>query len=304
MVKMNRQMNIFENDENAIKEYTSVVQLPQEIRDEVNKFIYKNLPFRDGKLIFLDIGVGKGDFSLPFLEYLEQKGNIEWEFYAFDISEKMINHLRENINNSKLLKAKQHRIHLWIDDANNPIKLAENSIDVIILTFVLHYISNWRELIFNIKKLLKSGGILIQATSKGYFNCLGGIFKELLDTPGIHVDLWKKFFEIKKQVANISWNPKVDFTNLHEVNEFLNNIGFELKDSRNFLWYKDIDIATAIKWMKLSPLSSIGAGLSLAQREQIVNFVKEWFFHNYDSNLLYKKYKVPFGYNILIHKKG
>ncbi|MDA3911871.1 MAG: methyltransferase domain-containing protein [Bacteroidales bacterium] len=96
---------------------------------------------------FLDIGAGTGYFFLPAIENSgKNRKNI-----ALDISETMLDELREKLKNNKT------KTELYHGDAIS-IPQPDNSINKILMAFVFHEFDNPRTYLNEIKRVLKPNG--------------------------------------------------------------------------------------------------------------------------------------------------
>jgi ubiquinone/menaquinone biosynthesis C-methylase UbiE len=290
--------NIF-IQENQQEYYSEIVTPPTHIQNKIYSYIIKNsyLPL-SGRINILDIGVGAGDFLIPFLLYL-RKEKIDFFVKAFDISKFMIEKLLERSKQLRLTNC----LDVSLDDASLPldkVRYPYNYFDYVIITFVLHYIPQWRRTIREAKYRLKKNGILIQAASKGFFNLLGGRFKELGKNNKLAIEFWKTFF-LKKGAMGYFWKPQVDFTTLNDVRKYMAKIGFKEVGRMTFWWSKKYNLSSFLLWIEKSPLSSIGAGIIPEERQNLAIEMKKWLIEKGVS--LNKEIQTYWGYEIFLHKK-
>lgn len=100
---------------------------------------------------FLDIGVGTGRFSIPFLES-------GYNVTGIDISEQMMHRLRDKVGQSKCLS-------LHVADARS-IPFADGSFDVVLAMQVLHLIPEWRAALEEASRVLKPAGSLVLGSNQ------------------------------------------------------------------------------------------------------------------------------------------
>jgi len=101
-----------------------------------------------GKKI-LEAGCGGGVLT----EWLVNEGA---QVIAFDISEKMIGYAKKRIG---------EKAELLVADLSKPLTFVENnSIDIIVTSLVLHYISNWLPVFEEFKRVLKEDGSIVFST--------------------------------------------------------------------------------------------------------------------------------------------
>jgi len=96
----------------------------------------------------LDIGAGIGYFSIPAAKIVGNKGSI----FAVDTSQEMLNELEQrvknlDINNIEIIKGEKY-------DSD----IADNSVDYIFLSNVLHEVEDKNKLLSNYLKKLKPNG--------------------------------------------------------------------------------------------------------------------------------------------------
>jgi len=96
---------------------------------------------------FLDIGAGTGYFFLPALK----NSSANRKNIALDISETMLNELRQELSHSKV------NTELYHGDAIS-IPVPANSLDKILLAFVFHEFDNPKNYLNELKRVLKSDG--------------------------------------------------------------------------------------------------------------------------------------------------
>ncbi len=113
-------------------------------KDHARVFIKNNLPKFKGKMV-LDVGCGSGSDILIY-EKLGAK-----KVYGIDTSLNMINIARENVKNPEILSV----CNIEKTEFKN------NSFDVVISRFSLHYLKTFNKVYKEIARILKNGGILI-----------------------------------------------------------------------------------------------------------------------------------------------
>lgn len=98
--------------------------------------------------VLLDAGAGKGYFAIPALEYVGESGQV----IAADISQQMLDLLMSDAHGADNLKT------LLCDKDNIPV--AENSVDKILMAFVLHEVDDAVTYLKMLRQILKPGGKL------------------------------------------------------------------------------------------------------------------------------------------------
>ena len=94
----------------------------------------------------LDIGAGTGFFSIPFFDFFK-KG----EIYACDVSEIMINWMKENVcpKYSNIIPVKMEEYYVPLDN---------NIADLILMINLHHELKNPEKMLTECSRLLKTGG--------------------------------------------------------------------------------------------------------------------------------------------------
>jgi demethylmenaquinone methyltransferase/2-methoxy-6-polyprenyl-1,4-benzoquinol methylase len=110
----------------------------------------KEIGIREGQTV-LDIGCGSGTFTIPSATLVGETGII----YALDIDDRSLEKLR-----SKAEKAGLKNIRILHTSANEKIKIDDNSIDHVLLIDVLQEVSHKDLLFEEVKRVLRTGGIL------------------------------------------------------------------------------------------------------------------------------------------------
>ena len=102
----------------------------------------------EGKQV-LEAGCGGGVLT----EWLVDQGAT---VTAFDISEKMINHAKQRLGD---------KAEVLVADLTQPLSFVkDNSVDMIVASLVLHYISNWLPMFEEFKRVLKKDGVIVFST--------------------------------------------------------------------------------------------------------------------------------------------
>lgn len=98
--------------------------------------------------VLLDAGAGKGYFAIPALEYVGECGLV----IATDISQQMLDLLMSDAHGADNLKT-------LLCDVDS-IPLPENSVDKILMAFVLHEVDDAVTYLKMLRQILKPGGTL------------------------------------------------------------------------------------------------------------------------------------------------
>jgi len=95
---------------------------------------------------FLEIGIGTGRIALPLI----QAG---YEFTGVDISEKMLDRLRDKA-------VEKPNLHLRLANIAD-LPFDDNSFDVAIAVHVLHLVPEWLQALSEVQRVLKPGGYFV-----------------------------------------------------------------------------------------------------------------------------------------------
>ncbi|MCK9151700.1 class I SAM-dependent methyltransferase [Methanobacterium alcaliphilum] len=115
--------------------------------------IFSALNLKEGNY-FLDIGCGKGDYSLHASSLVKDVGKI----YALDIQEELIGNINKKANSNGLTN-----ITAEVYDITTPLNLENKSIDVCFISTVLHSLDLKKygnKLFSEIRRVLKDNGHL------------------------------------------------------------------------------------------------------------------------------------------------
>ncbi len=123
---------------NKLNNPERLIQLPPE-------FIKEKVGLSNPKSI-IDIGAGTGFFSIPFAEFFKES-----TVYACDISDIMINWMKENIS-------PKYKNILPLEMKDNSIPLKDNMADFVFMINLHHELGNPTKLLDECNRLLKQGG--------------------------------------------------------------------------------------------------------------------------------------------------
>jgi ubiquinone/menaquinone biosynthesis C-methylase UbiE len=100
---------------------------------------------------FLEVGIGTGRIALPLI----RRG---YSYSGIDISEQMLAALRRKLQES--LGQIPPQVQVQIADATD-LPFGERCFDVVITVHVLHLIREWQQVIGEIRRVLKPGGVYL-----------------------------------------------------------------------------------------------------------------------------------------------
>ncbi|WP_106497989.1 class I SAM-dependent methyltransferase [Lentibacillus sp. Marseille-P4043] len=98
--------------------------------------------------IVADLGAGNGYFAIPLAKHAES-------VYAVDIEPKMLEMLKQNAN-----KETTDNIH-YVESDLDHIKLDDNSVNKVMIAFVMHEVPDVDRTLGEIKRILKPGGQML-----------------------------------------------------------------------------------------------------------------------------------------------
>ncbi|MFD1708312.1 class I SAM-dependent methyltransferase [Siminovitchia sediminis] len=98
--------------------------------------------------IIADLGAGNGYFAIP----MAKKAKV---VYAVDIEPKMLGMLKENADQEQLENMK------YVESDLDKIQLADESVNKIMISLVLHEVPNIDQTLDEIKRILKPGGQIL-----------------------------------------------------------------------------------------------------------------------------------------------
>ena len=133
----------------------------------IEKFLKENSFLKDGN--YLDLGCGQGRFSFPLSKWISHKGKIT----GVDISKEAIIYAKKEAEKEGL-----NNISYKVEDILPFVKSQkDNSFEGIFFLEVTIYFPEYREVLNEIKRILKPNGFLFVSFRPQYFNMLN-ILKE------------------------------------------------------------------------------------------------------------------------------
>jgi SAM-dependent methyltransferase len=220
----------------------------------------------------LDIGVGSGAFIIPIIEEFQQNGGLDFGLDCFDISEQMIKELMDRLSVSSVTEDK---VHCFIRDANEGLGgvYRPRIFDIVVITFVLHYIDRWESLIDDVARCLAPGGMLVQAEIIGDLRNMDGKFD--IDSQPVFQGFWKEYFKARSKLAE--WSPEISVSDLSKVYDYLKQKGcYEIVYDKSFLWDSSAKWADFCDWIDAGLVSSLGSGLRASSRRMLSERMLTW----------------------------
>jgi SAM-dependent methyltransferase len=258
----------------------------------------------------LDIGIGTGSLSIKITERLSRDGN-NVLLHGFDISEHMIHLCKQRAEDCRLKDSVVLAIHDASDITEIPDFINKTKYDVIIITFVLHYLDGkpgnlegldfeWKEIIAHYSGKLRDKGLLIQAEVIGDMAAVDGLtpVEDKLSNREF-ARVWKNYFDLRKGMVEKEWKPNIRPSSYYNVFKWINK-----DNSKLGLWqyagftckHEQIVSATFIvDWIKTGQFSSLSVGLNSDQRQSLAEVIKQ--------EINGKDYPITLDCRFVIHQK-
>lgn len=169
-------MTIYQQKEYSADLYNKIMKMPVKTRAEIISRLYESAKSSLGgsgvkKILFL--GVGTGRLELPFAQYCIGK-NVNCQFTAVDISEKMLTGFKRQISR---LKLEDQYIDIKTQSLEEFCAIGEEQFDLVFCLFTLHLLFDWEKCLYSIlSKRLKIGGRLVLGEEIGDMSLMEGNF--------------------------------------------------------------------------------------------------------------------------------
>jgi 2-polyprenyl-3-methyl-5-hydroxy-6-metoxy-1,4-benzoquinol methylase len=224
----------------------------------------------------LDVGIGDGAFTVPILSRLEARGRLDYSLDCFDISPHMLKRLGEHLAQRGVPSGK---VSAEQRDAEEGLRgrYLRGHYHVAVITFMLHYVRRWKEILEDVAYCLKDGGLLVQAEIAGDMRCVDGYFDAQADAA--FMDFWRRYFALRNRLSE--WRPEISVSDLSAVYDYLQKAGgFTACRRETFLWDLTVTWADLCGWIAAGPLSSLGSGLNDPQRRDLSLRMQEWLLEH------------------------
>lgn len=127
--------------------------------------IVKNLSIEEG-MVIADIGAGSGSFVIPLAYFAGNTGRV----YAIDINKEVLVKVKKDAASAQLSNIEI----IWGDaEKSGGTKLADSSVDFVIISNILFQTENKKGLIEEIRRILKMKGKVAVIDWAGSFGGLG-----------------------------------------------------------------------------------------------------------------------------------
>ena len=166
----------------------------------------------------LEIGCGKGRFSIPLLK----KG---YNITCIDLSDSLLKDFKKNISS-------EMKVKIINEDFNKIAKKLKNKFDFIIGFYILHHLDNLEGSFRNMRIMLKKGGKIIFSENnpynlmyyvqmmivkdmgwkgeKGILNMRTGVMLPMLESAGFEDFSIKRYGFLPPFIVNTKWGLKLD----------------------------------------------------------------------------------------------
>jgi|YelNatPaOPRAMG01_1025707.scaffolds.fasta_scaffold10252_2 SAM-dependent methyltransferase len=233
---------------------------------------------RKRDLKILEPGIGYGRIALP----LAITGHpYNFAIYGFDNSRYMIEELERRIENLPLqMKEKiQGKLVYQILDAEGKWPYPEQFFDVIILSYILHYLSDWR--IFLDKCDFHSKECIAFLREIFPFNFwMSGEFPQIPfpeDQKILH-NFWLHYYELKSKLEKNHKKPEISPLNYQNAIDYLlSSKGYKVSCHKiNLPLERRIKFSEILQWIKYGAFTPLRTGLNQPQRLALYKEMKEW----------------------------
>lgn len=127
--------------------------------------IVKNLSIEEG-MVIADIGAGSGSFVIPLAYFVGNTGHV----YAIDINKEVLVKVKKDASSAQLSNVDI----IWGDaEQVGGTKLAESSVDFVIISNILFQTENKKGLVEEVRRILKMKGKVAVIDWTGSFGGLG-----------------------------------------------------------------------------------------------------------------------------------
>lgn len=265
--------NIYLNKD-SVESFSKNIKYDRNSLIQVGRITYEYFrQIEKNSLSILDIGIGSGDFTLPLIDGLLSAGLLDFYLDCFDISLYMLQHLEENLNKRPDLRKK---VKYFKYDAERGLLsiFKPNSYDLIIITFVLHYIKNWEKLLEDVHECCKQNGLFIQSEIIGDLRNVDGKFDA--DSPEIFREFWEAYFLFRQEFY--PWAPDICVSDISRVIDYLTKKQwfhvYKVCEFNN--WKFNLKWGDLCQWIISAPVSSLGVGLTQKQRYELSSKMQNW----------------------------
>ncbi len=285
----------------AASSYKKSAHIPSHVFEEITEYLINLEPdIKSNSHRALDIGIGTGNFTIPIMKnIIDRKMKLHLE--GFDISDHMLIELKKEIDAVENLSGLVRYERRDAEDGLPESIYSSNSYALVIITFMLHYLNKWQNLMDDVIRVMAPGGILIQSEVLRGLRPVDGTFDNIDGLDADFVAFWKTYFEYREKFSK--WDAEMRVSNLDPVVNYLrNNDGVEFIGSQDFHYENQVSYEDMLLWIQTGVFSSVGSGLNDSQKSQLKDKMKEWLR---DENLEPKeKFACKMGVKAWFHKKN
>jgi len=276
--------------------YREARRIPQSDQDRISTWIAERLRgLRKKKYKILDAGCGDGSlFTIPLLKEFV-KNSERLEIFAFDYDREKLSKFGENLkkeefscfeDGSKLVKDNITAHLLYLDIERNSLadlkKKVGDGFDLILSTFFIHHLLNWRESLLKLLLLLRKGGLFFIVERTGDICRIDNLWQE--KRKGTEWEkFWERYYEIRSEkvfcrdVKEITWYPEISATNLKSLIDVLNEPYFT-KEIKGWKFPpKKYPREEVTKWIKKGTFSSSQRWGAKKKRQEIAKEIGKEF---------------------------
>ena len=192
-------MTIYKQKEYSTDLYNRIMKVPDKVSAAIMSRLYESAKSSlsgSGVKKILFLGVGTGRLELPFAKYCIGK-NVNCQFTAVDISEKMLTGFKQQISG---LKLKDLHIDIKTQSLEEFCSIEDEQFDLVFCLFTLHLVFDWEKCLYNIlSKRLKIGGRLVLGEEIGDISLMEGNFSRHPIVGGGNdpefIKFWKTYYD-------------------------------------------------------------------------------------------------------------
>lgn len=263
----------------ALKDYDKTHFVPTKTKVEIANFILKKISFSNKKEIYiLDAGVGRGNnFFLTLIEQLilnEYKisklvltvfDNSRYQLTEFEsnLKKQFRNCLKINattyIWKESNLEIELCQLEMDLDKEIDFFNSNKGKFDLIISTYLLHHLLNWRIGVIKLLYTLKENGLFILAERIDHNRLLDGKIYSSFDSNN-NTDFENILIDYIKLKQNyFYWDPEISSSDIKNGVNFVSPF-FEGKCAKTFKYRQEVEHSELKKWIKNGVFSFFWSG--------------------------------------------
>lgn len=294
--------NVFLQPEVA-RHFEAATRIPPQQLDSLGEFIADLASEKGaaGDLSLLDVGSGTGRTIIGMLPAFLRHG-MRPNCLCFDASESMQRKFLENWEQS----AKPGRVRFLLHSADDglPLEVKKDSIDILTIVSVLHYVRDWRSFLKRCHSALRPvTGLLVQAELIGWYGLLDGRLHEISASEAqasedLSGQFWRHYF--RRRALHSPWDPEIHFAKMEPVYRFCEDtLGLVLIAGRSFVWSATVDWSNILQWIEVGPVSSLASDLTAKARSQLARDMSDFLRDRHID--ISVPFNVEWGFGISVH---